>query len=165
MLNHRDLAASRYIQDVVVGSEAPDFMMKWNEFNRPNANTDYDVFAATYTSYAHVHAYLQPYNSRYILRLFGDFPYIGQDIDEMRRQMARTLEDYPITERDLVLVFEYDDKIAGILEDLNRVAPNVPERDSAVIDGSLITMVRYRIPAEDLPEFIEEAVSVFGPAA
>lgn len=156
LLNHRDIAASRYIQDVVMGSEAPDFRMKWDEFRRGGADTGYDVLAATCTSYAHVHAYLQPYDSRQILRLFNDFPYIRQDPGEMRRQMARTLAEYENAGRDLVLVLESGDKVAGILADLDRAAPEAGRRDSAVIDGNLITMVRYRVPAEDLPRFAAE---------
>ena len=162
LLNHADLMASRYIQDVVTGSETPDFTMKYNEFNRPVKNHDFDVFAATRTSFAHVHAFLQPYDSRRILGLLNDRPYISQDEADMRRSIAETLSDYHPSGKSLKLVFEYDEKIDGILDDFTGILGRSPSSRTGTRDGKTVVMMEYQISPDELPAFLDGARDVFG---
>ena len=158
LLNHADVAVSRYIQDVVVGEESPNILMKRNEFNRENRNTEYDTLAATKTSYAHVHAYLEPYDSRRILSLFGDFPYVLQDEIVLRESFYQAVRDYEIKQdRDLVLVFEYDDKISGIVDEIMDTGLAEMSYDEATIDDRDIVMVKLRIRNADIGAFQEKA--------
>ena len=156
LLNHTDVAVSRYIQDVVVGEERPNILMKKDEFNRENRNTEYDTLAATKTSYAHVHAYLEPYDSRRILSLFGDFPYVLQDENVLRESFYQAVRDYEIKQdRDLVLVFEYDDKISGIVDEIMDTGLAEMSYDEATIDDRDIVMVKLRIRNADIEAFQE----------
>ena len=145
--------ASRYIQDVVTGSEQPDFSMKYNEFNRPMENDYSDVFAATFTSYAHVHAFLQPYDSRRILGLFGNMPYIEQNEEDMRRSLAETLTDYQPTGKDLEIVFEHDPKIDAILDDLKAIPGAEVSEYADSLDGKTVSMIRVKILSDNIPAF------------
>ncbi len=161
-LRHTDLMASRYIQDVVTGSEQPDFSMKYNEFNRPMKNDDSDVFAATFTSYAHIHAFLQPYDSRRILGLFGNMPYVQQNEEDMRRSLAETLTDYQPTGKDLEIVFEHDPKIDAILDDLEAIPGAEVSEYTDSLDGKTVSMVRFKILSDDIPAFQDGVEEKFG---
>ena len=152
-LNHTDLAVCRYIQDVVNGQHAPNIDMKKDEFNPPAIVAPYDTYAATYTSYAHIHAFLEPYNAREILRLFDDFPYITTEEEVLRDSLKETILNYTITERDLMIVFEYNEKINEIMRIIERTGVVGIETDTFTMDGDVITMIQMKIHNKDLPEF------------
>ena len=152
-LKHSDLAVCRYIQDVAAGRDTPSIEMKKDEFHPPASQASYDTYAATYTSFAHIHAFLESYDAREILRLFGDFPYAGTDEETLRRSLKQTVAEYTVTDRDLMLVFEYDNKIHGILEELTGTGLTEEKTDVFTIDGEDIQMVRMKIKNEDLAMF------------
>ena len=127
--------------------------MKKDEFNPPAIVAPYDTYAATYTSYAHIHAFLEPYNAREILRLFDDFPYITTEEEVLRDSLKETILNYTITERDLMIVFEYNEKINEIMRIIERTGVVGIETDTFTMDGDVITMIQMKIHNKDLPEF------------
>lgn len=161
-LRHNDLAVSRYIQDVVAGDLNPNYSMKWNEFNYFRKNIKYDVMAATYTSFAHINTFLQSYNRRDILSLFGNIPYIGSTKEMIAQNIVTTFKNYKITNKDLFIVLEYNEYIEDVIN--NFLSTNLCEYSeySKVIDGRNIKMVNIYIKNKDLNLFRKKIIEIFG---
>ena len=154
-LYHPDLAASRFIQDVVGGADEYNIDMEDNEFNRPVINNDSDVYALTLTSYAHVHAFLQQYDDYKILGMFGNFPYVGTDPNDLRETFRNNLAAYQPVGKRLRLVVEYNDKFDQINDDIMSSGLAEYEEYKFFIDGNTMKMVIYNIAPENIQAFKE----------
>lgn len=160
LLPHDSVAVSRYVSDVVAGSETPNIEMKKNEFNRPNTNGKYDVLACVEYTYAHVHAYIGGEYSREILSLCNDFPYVSSNEDDMRWTVYSAIQDYQMGSKDLVLVFEVDQQVEGIVNDLINTGLCEAQYDDYNIDGNVILLCRLYIHNEDIGAFKEASYSI-----
>ncbi|MBR1471598.1 MAG: glycosyltransferase family 39 protein [Lachnospiraceae bacterium] len=161
LMQHQDLAVCRYFQDLAAGAEDADFGMQKDEFCRPQTETDYDLLAATRTSYAHIHAFLEPFGDRKILRLFDDFPYISKGEEDLRDCMKRTMQEYVVTEKDLLIALEYSDQLQGIIEDIQNSGMAVTEWDQAEIDGRQVQVCICRIPQSALAAFRDYILYIY----
>lgn len=155
LLPHGSVAVSRYMQDLAVGSEYPNFDMKDNEFNRGNTNDRYDLFVSVRYSYAHIHAFLGGEYSREILKLCGDFPYMNASEEDIRRNVYDTIQEYYPTNKDLMLAFEYSDQVDPVIEDLLSTGLAEVASDSTIIDDEEIIVKRLYIHNEDIAQFKE----------
>jgi hypothetical protein len=155
LLPHRSVAASRFIQDIVVGEKNPNFLMKKDEFRRAVLDYDYDTLAATRESYAHVHAYLHDYDAYKILDLLNNFPYRGRDPVVLKGYFKKAIADYTHGSKDLIIVLEQGNEISEIIHTLDLFEKGKVKEYSTVIDGLPIQMYTIRIKNTDMAEFKE----------
>ncbi len=155
LLPHRSVAASRFIQDVVVGDEDPDFLMKKDEFRRQAWNDRYDTLAATRESYAHVHAFLHDHDAYKVLDLLANFPYRGRDPELLAGYFRESVGKYENNGRDLMLVIEKGEEVSDILDLLNSFEKGSVRLHSTVIDGVKLEMFAILIENEDIADFME----------
>lgn len=155
LLPHRSVAASRFIQDVVVGEKEPNFLMKKNEFRRRIIDNDYDTLAATRESYAHVHAFLHDYDAYGILDLLDNFPYVGREPAILNGYFIDAVSEYERGSKDLMIVLEKGSEISDILLMLNSFENGIVKEYSTVIDGLPIEMYTIRIRNLDIDDFKE----------
>ena len=81
-----------------------------------------------------------------------------QDEIVLRESFYQAVRDYEIKQdRDLVLVFEYDDKISGIVDEIMDTGLAEMSYDEATIDDRDIVMVKLRIRNADIGAFQEKA--------
>ena len=160
LLPHDSVAVSRYIQDLAIGDDTPSIEMKNNEFNLPNTNDRYDLFACVRYSYAHVHAFLGSDYSRYILKLCGDFPYASQSDEEIRSHVRDTIAEYEPSGKDLMLAFEMSDQVEDIVKELKDTGLTEESTDEFNIDGNDLTITRLYIHSEDIERFRELAAGI-----
>ncbi|MHB1484971.1 MAG: glycosyltransferase family protein [Saccharofermentanales bacterium] len=150
---HKSVAASRLIQDIVVGDKSPDTEMKWNEFRRENNNSQYDTLAATRYSYAHVHAFLNDYDAFKILSLTNNFPYDGVEPVLLKGYFAKAISDFKYNDKDLMLVIEKGPEMAEILRILKKFDKKEIKEYSKNVDGAVIQMFTMRIADSDFKVF------------
>lgn len=155
LLPHRSVAASRFIQDVVVGVDDPDFSMKKDEFRRGAVNSDYDTLAATRESYAHVHAFLHDHEAYEVLGLLRNFPYIGKSSSLLKEYFSDSIAGYETGSKDLVIVLENGNEVAPIIESLRRFDKGLISEYSDVIDGYEIEMFVMKIANSYIADFKE----------
>lgn len=157
LLHHRLIAACRFVQDVTVGDGTYDIAMHNDEFNRPMVDSAYDTFAATEYSYAHVHAYLEKYGDREILSFGGNFPFQSTSDWEIRENMASALEHYAVSDKGLRIVIEYSDKVADVVNDIDRAGYGNSMMYSFEIDGTTVAFYVITVENPDVRAFIENA--------
>ena len=150
LLPHYSVAVSRYVSDLAAGAENPNFEMKKDEFNRPNRNDKYDLLACVEYSYAHVHAYIGGEYSREILSLCNDFPYISFSEEDMRYIVYNAIQDYDWHGSDLMLVFEMDSQVEGLVNELIGTGLCTPTYDTYVIDGIEVRMCRLYVDNDNI---------------
>ena len=160
LLPHYSVAVSRYVSDVAAGSETPSVAMKKNEFNRPNTNDRYDVLACVEYTYAHVHAYIGGEYSREILSLCGDFPYISRSEDDMRIIVYNALQNYQAGSKDLVLVFEIDQQVESLVNELIATRLCEATYDNYTVDGYTVILCRLYVHSEDIEAFKLESYDI-----
>lgn len=160
LLPHYSVAVSRYVSDVAAGSEQPNILMKKNEFNRPNTNDKYDVLACVEYTYAHVHAYIGGEHSREILSLCNDFPYISFSEDDMRWTVYNAIQNYQTGSKDLVLVFEIDQQVESIVNELIGTGLCEAEYDNYTVDGNFVLLCRLYVHNEDIEAFKQESYDI-----
>ena len=160
LLPHYSVAVSRYVADVVAGSETPNIEMKKNEFNRPNNNDKYDVLACVEYTYAHVHAYIGGEHSREILSLCNDFPYIGYTEDDMRWTVYGAIQNYQPGNKDLVLVFEIDQQVESLVNELIATRLCEATYDNYTVDGYTVILCRLYVHSEDIEAFKLESYDI-----
>lgn len=153
LLPHYSVAVSRYVSDVAAGSETPSIAMKKNEFNRPNTNDRYDVLACVEYTYAHVHAYIGGEYSREILSLCGDFPYISRSEDDMRIIVYNALQNYQAGSKDLVLVFEIDQQVESLVNELAATGLCEAKYDAYTVDDNYVLLCRLYVNNADIEAF------------
>ncbi|MBR2523711.1 MAG: glycosyltransferase family 39 protein [Clostridiales bacterium] len=159
LLPHGSVAVSRYIQDLALGDEAPDTLMRSDEFNLGNTNDRYDLFACVRFSYAHVHAFLGGQYSRHILNLCRDFPYNQRNEDDMYRIAFKTIEDYKPGNKDLMLVYENGEQVEFLIYELINTGYVEAEWETLTVDGQEIEMCRLYIHNRDINDF-KDAVAL-----
>ena len=160
LLPHYSVAVSRYVADVVAGSETPNIEMKKNEFNRPNTNDKYDVLACVEYTYAHVHAYIGGEHSREILSLCNDFPYIGYTEDDMRWTVYGAIQNYQPGNKDLVLVFEIDQQVESLVNELIATRLCEATYDNYTVDGYTVILCRLYVNNADIEAFKLESYDI-----
>ena len=134
--------------------------MKKNEFNRPNTNDKYDVLACVEYTYAHVHAYIGGEHSREILSLCNDFPYISFSEDDMRWTVYNAIQNYQAGSKDLVLVFEIDQQVESIVNELIGTGLCEAEYDNYTVDGNFVLLCRLYVHNEDIEAFKQESYDI-----
>ncbi len=155
LLPHRSVAASRFIQDVVVGVDNPDFSMKKDEFRRAVVDFDYDTLASARESYAHVHAFLHDYDAYKVLNLLSNFPYRGRDPSVLKGFFTEAIAKYERGSKDLMIVIEEGSEVSSILEILSSFNNGRIKEYGTVIDGLSLNIFTMRIPNENIEEFKE----------
>lgn len=153
LMPHKSVAASRLIQDIVVGEDKPSTDMKWDEFRRKNENNEYDTLAATRFSYAHVHAYLNDYDAYKILSLLKNFPYDGIDPRLLKGYFLTAVQDYKIQSKDIMIVLEIGPEISEILQILRKFEKKVIKEYNGNVDGAAIQIFTIRIANGDFMVF------------
>ncbi len=153
LLPHRSVAASRFIQDVVVGADNPGFSMKQDEFRRAAVNCDYDTLAATRDSYAHVHAFLHDHDAYKVLDLLKNFPYGGRDPDLLEGYFAEAIDRFERGSKDLMIVLEKGSEVDPILKMLSGFDNGTIKEYVTDIDGFSLEMFMMRIPNEHITAF------------
>ena len=154
-LPHHSVAISRYMQDLALGAEDPSIEMKDDEFNLGNTNDRYDLYIAIRGTYGHLHAYLGEESSREILKLTGDFPYVGQSDEDIRRNVYGTIQSYMPTGKDLMLAFEYSDRVEEIISELEGTGVAEVNYDTRDIDGLEVSVCTVYIHNDDIEQFRE----------
>lgn len=152
-LPHHSVAISRYFQDLAIGAEHPDIKMKKEEFNLGNTNDKYDLYVGIKGAYGHVHVYLGDEYSRQILKLTGDFPYGGQTDEEIRRNVYGTIRDYEPQDKDLMIAFEYSDRVEDIVKEMEDTGVCEVRYDNPVIDEREINICTIYILRDDIQRF------------
>ena len=98
--------------------------------------------------------------SREILSLCNDFPYVSSNEDDMRWTVYSAIQDYQMGSKDLVLVFEVDQQVEGIVNDLINTGLCEAQYDDYNIDGNVILLCRLYIHNEDIGAFKEASYSI-----
>ena len=154
-LAHHSVAVSRYMQDLALGKDDPDVTMKKDEFNLGNTNSKYDIFIAVQGTYGHIHAFLGEESSRHILQLCGDFPYISQSEDDIRRNVYGTIQSYKVKKKDLMLAFEYSDQVEDIIGELEETGLCKVSYDTKQIEGLDVNVCTVYVLNKDIEQFKE----------
>jgi len=113
---HKDVALSRFLQDVVVGASNPSTALKPDEFNRAdqtNASTDFLICPET--ANAILRLYIHDFDSSRILYFCGGIPYnfldpqtiLGKNLEAVRNHRE---------DQDLQLIWELSNKIEPIVK-------------------------------------------------
>lgn len=152
-LPHHSVAISRYMQDLAIGAEVPSIEMKKEEFNLGNTNDKYDLYIAIKGTYGHLHAFLGEESSREILKLTGDFPYVGQTDEDIRRNVYGTIQGYEPGDKDLMLAFEYSDRVEQIISELEGTGVAEVKHDSRDIDGREVSVCTVYITKDNIQRF------------
>lgn len=118
LLSHRDVAVSRLVQDIVVGSPHPTSGMKWDELNRyvlPTA-LPYDTFVSPYGAYAVMHVFLQNYDDARILSFINGGIQLHVIPQDALRYHIQAITSYVPRGKDLKLVIEVSDRSQAIID-------------------------------------------------
>ena len=143
------------MQDLALGKDDPDVTMKKDEFNLGNTNSKYDIFIAVQGTYGHIHAFLGEESSRHILQLCGDFPYISQSEDDIRRNVYGTIQSYKVKKKDLMLAFEYSDQVEDIIGELEETGLCKVSYDTKQIEGLDVNVCTVYVLNKDIEQFKE----------
>ncbi len=163
LLDHSSVAVARLIQDVAAGVKEPSFLMKPDEFDRREVNSEYDTRAATSTSFAVAHAYLRNFDDREVMDLIGNYPFRGVKPDELKVRFLHGVQNYPISNKDLVLVFEKGEEIMEILGAAQAFAGTEWKEYKTNLDREEIIVLTMRIPLERIGGFKEYITGLYGP--
>lgn len=122
LLPHKDVAVSRLVQDIVVGSKDPTSELKQDEFNRKIdlSNVSYDTFVCPFSSYAIIHLYLQNYDDKRILSFCNQGIQLLKEEKEILNDNIEVVKLYNPTIKDLKLVWEISDKTENIINKFNQ---------------------------------------------
>lgn len=167
LLPHKDVAVSRLVQDIVVGSLNPTSAMKHDELNR---NIDislvpYDTLVCPYGAYAIIHVYLQNYNDKEILSFCNQFEQLIKTPEEILINNVQAIVSYQPQDKNLKLVWEVSDKSAKSISAFNEYQKyGSGEKISDTIDGQSFSLYILTINKENIKKFqqeIDEKYQVF----
>jgi hypothetical protein len=116
LLPHADVAVSRLVQDIAAGARYPTSAMKWNEFNRVNSNSTYDILVTPKSAFAIMHLYLQDFNDRGILAFADGGIQLLQTPEKLLKDNLAAIAAYQPRGKDLWLVWERSEKVDGITQ-------------------------------------------------
>lgn len=161
LLSHDSIAASRFIQDVVVGEDNPNCQMKENEFNRSSKNPNYNVLAATCFSYAPAHAYLYNFDAYKVLSLLDNFPYFGVDTETLTDMFVNSIDNYYNDGKDLMIVIECGYEVNSIIDTLRLDSICEITDYCEVVDGLPVYMTTIRVKSADIDTFKLDVHNLF----
>ena len=117
LLPHNDVAVSRLIQDIVIGTPNPSPNMKWNEFDRKADMllVPFDTLVSPKSAYAVAHLYLQNYNDTKILSFINQGTQLLETPERIYDINVQAIKDYESRGKDLKLVWEVTDKTDKIV--------------------------------------------------
>ncbi|MEK7559633.1 MAG: hypothetical protein AAB521_04985 [Patescibacteria group bacterium] len=118
LLPHKDVAVSRLIQDIVIGSKNPTSKLKHNEFNKTVnlSNVSHDTLVCPFSAYAIIHLYLQNYDDKKILAFCNQSIQLLKDEREILNDNVNAIRLYNPNTKDLKLVWEISDKTGSIID-------------------------------------------------
>ena len=156
LLPHKDVAVSRLVQDIVVGSKNPTSLMKNNELNRKVdlSTVSYDTFVCPFSSYAIMHLYLQNYNDKKILSFCDQGIQLLKDPQEIVSNNVNAIESYKPTKKDLKLVWEISNKTDNIINDFSPYKKyGFQEKISDISDGKSFSLYILTIKNDNIKKF------------
>lgn len=162
LLPHRDVAVSRIIQDIVVGSPNPTISMKFDELDRKVdlQSVSYDTLVCPYSAYAIIHVYLQNYDDKKVLSLCNQGIQLLKDEKEILNDNMQAILDYEIDNKDLKLIWEFSDKSINIIDMFKEYEKyGTGEELKGTIDGEVFTLYVLTIKKENIPVFKEKIKS------
>ncbi len=165
LLPHRDVAVSRLIQDVVVGSAKPTAEMKPDEFDRAASTSDlaFDALACPERAYAIAHLYLQAFDDRRILAFCDDGNQALLGPDGLLEANVRAIAAYEPRGKGLKLIWEESEisqDVIGRFARLERFGSG--ERLGGTVDGVSFSVYVLTIPLKDVAAF-RQAVAAENP--
>jgi hypothetical protein len=111
LLPHKDVAASRMIQDIVAGDRTPSIEMKYNELKRDiPSNIAHDTLVCPNSAYAIAHLYLQKFDDEKVLSLCDQGIQLLKNPNEIIQNNYNAISNYKSVGRDLKLVWEISGK-------------------------------------------------------
>lgn len=164
LLPHKDVAVSRLIQDIVVGTNNPTSSMKWNEFNRKidSTLTTHDTLVCPSTAYAIMHLYLQNYNDKKILSFIDQGTQFLSTPEEILGYNTAEIADYVPTNKDLKMVWEISEKTNETVKafsEYNKYGSG--ETISDIVDNVPFSLFVLTIRNEYLDQFKKEVAVKF----
>jgi hypothetical protein len=116
LLPHKDVAISRVVQDIVVGSGTPSDNLKSDELNRSlNSNIQHDTLVCPYSAYAIIHLYLQNYDDKKILSFCDQGIQMLKTEPEILSNNLTAINTYMGAGKNLKLIWEESDKTVNII--------------------------------------------------
>lgn len=156
LLPHKDVAVSRLVQDIVVGSENPTSNMKNDEFNRKldSEIISHDTLVCPYTSYAIMHLYLQNYDDKKILSFCNQGIQLLKTSEEILNDNLGAIREYKPQAKDLKLVWEVSGKTTTIINEFSKYkAYGGDEKLSGIIDGTTFSLYVLTINRKNIDFF------------
>ncbi len=161
LLPHKDVAVSRLVQDIVVGSNNPKSSMKHDELNRSInlSNVSYDTFVCPFSAYAIMHLYLQNYKDKSILSFCNQGIQLLKDPKEIISNNVSAIESYKSNWKDLKLVWEISSKTSSIINQFSEYKKYGSEETIADIsDGEPFSLYILTIKNRNISTFQQEVV-------
>lgn len=159
LLPHKDVAVSRLVQDIVVGSENPTSNMKNDEFNRKldPGIISHDTLVCPYASYAIMHLYLQNYDDKKILSFCNQGIQLLKTSEEILNDNLDAIREYKPQAKDLKLVWEVSDKSKNIIVSFAKYQKfGSDETFMGVIDSKPFSLYVLTIKNENVNSFKKE---------
>lgn len=118
LLPHKDVAVSRFVQDIATGEDNPTSKMKKDELNRKvnMSFVPYDTFVCPYGAYAIMHLYLQNYDDKKILSFCDQGIQLLKTPTEIWINNMVAIQNYQTSDRNLKLIWEVSDKSINIIK-------------------------------------------------
>jgi hypothetical protein len=159
LLPHKDVAVSRLVQDIVVGSLKPTDRIKPDEFNREInlSNVSYDTLFCPYSAYAIAHLYLQNYDDKKVLSFCDQGIQLLKTPNEIYSNNIKVLRNYQMSGKDLKLIWEVSDKSLKIINLFSIFnIYGYDEYISGEVDGNLYSLYILTIKNENIEKLKEE---------
>lgn len=159
LLPHKDVAVSRFVQDIVVGSNNPSDKMKFNELNRHVNlnNVGYDTLFCPYGAYAIAHLYLQNYGDKEILSFCDQGIQLLKSPREILKDNIIAVNSYQVGAKNLKLIWEVSDKTKGIIPIFSKYKKfGSEETISSVSDGRAYSLYILTINKINILKFKNE---------
>ncbi len=158
-LPHKDVAVSRLVQDIVVGSLNPMVEMKHDELNRKVdiSLIPYDSLVCPYSAYAIIHVYLQNYEDKKILSFCNQGIQLLKTSGEIMKDNVYAILNYKPQNKDLKLIWEVSDKSVdsiGIFSKYKKYGWEATIFDT--IDGISFSIYILTIKKENIQRFQQE---------
>jgi hypothetical protein len=160
LLPHRDVAVSRLVQDIAAGVGNPTSTMKWNEFNRDNLNSSYDILVTPKSAYAIMHLYLQDFNDKKILSFADGGIELLQTQEELFNDNLRAIGTYLPYGKDLMLIWERSGKVDSIIQFFSRYKRYGEEKVMTDhVDSITFSLYMLTIKHENIDQFQRAVVA------